>query len=159
MIRLDRSAEEAQVMRTVVALAAGLCLALATTPAPAQSAKGRDYGGPLYVGPNFEKGGQHAPPDYGSSKPNKERAAPKRAKPERSVSKGKAAKEANTEKGSADEKSSAVSSGSAPASDGDAEASPKADTDPGATAGATAQPTTCKRFDATSGQTITVPCE
>jgi hypothetical protein len=144
-------------MRTNFAFAAGLCLALATAPALAQgtSNESRGYGGPLYVGPNFEKGGQHAPPIY-DSKSAKERAAPKR-----SVSKAKAPskKEANTEKGSSEKESSSASSGTVPASGADAEGGPKSDSEPSTTAEAPATPTTCKRFDATSGQTITVPCE
>lgn len=144
-------------MRTKFALVAGLCLALATAPALGQgpSYEKRGYGGPLYVGPNFEQGGQHAPPDYGT-KANKERSAPKR-----SVSKAKAptTKEANTDKGSSEKQSSTTTSGSVPMSGADVEALPKSDTEPSATAEAPAAPTTCKRFDATSGQTITVPCE
>ena len=63
-------------MRTHIALATSFCLALAAGPALAQnpSYEGRGYGGPLYVGPNFEQGGQHAPPVYGT-KPAKKRAA------------------------------------------------------------------------------------
>lgn len=164
-------------MRADFALAAGLVLALSAAPATAQgpSYEKRGYGGPLYVGPNFEKGGQHAPPDYGSSKPVKQRATSKPAKTVRSASKGKAAKEPATEKSSTDAtsspaasggdaKGSAVTSGPVPANDVDSSAVPQADTDTGVaatstTAAAPTGPTTCKRFDAMSGQTITVPCD
>jgi hypothetical protein len=47
----------------------GLCVALTTASASAQqgpSYEGRGYGGPLYVGPNFQQGGQWSPPVYGS---------------------------------------------------------------------------------------------
>jgi hypothetical protein len=144
-------------MRKNAALAAGLALALASTPAWAQgtSSEGRGYGGPLNVGPNFKQGGQYTPPVYGP-KTSKQRTTPKR---NISKSKAPAAKEAHTEKGSSEKESSTVSSGSVPSSGVGAEGSPKADTEPSATAEAPATPTTCKRFDATSGQTITVPCE
>ncbi len=59
-------------MRTNVALAAGICLALAAGPAAAQN-EGRGYGGPLYVGPNFSTGGQSTTPDYGA-KPAKKKS-------------------------------------------------------------------------------------
>lgn len=144
-------------MRKNAALAAGLALALASTPAWTQgsSSEGRGYGGALNVGPNFKQGGQNSPPVYGP-KTSKERTTPKR-----NISKGKApaAKEAHTEKGSSEKESSTVSSGPVPTTSVDAEASPKADTEPSTTAEAPATPTTCKRFDATSGRTITVPCE
>ncbi len=53
--------------KTSVALAAA-CLALTTASAAAQgpSYESRGYGGPLYVGPNFQQGGQWSPPVYGS---------------------------------------------------------------------------------------------
>ena len=42
-------------------------LALMSAGASAQvSYESRGYGGPLYIGPNFQQGGQHAPPVYGS---------------------------------------------------------------------------------------------
>lgn len=46
----------------------GLCLALTIASASAQgpSYESRGYGGPLYVGPNFQQGGQWSPPIYGS---------------------------------------------------------------------------------------------
>jgi hypothetical protein len=137
-------------MRKTFTLAAGLGLALAAAPAWAQgpSYEKRGYGGPLYVGPNFEQGGQHTPPVYGT-KPAKKQAPAKRA---RNVEKSKptAAKEANTEKASTGVPS-ATTAAESPATEKETEAS--------ATAEAPATPTTCKRFDATSGQTITVPCE
>ena len=68
-------------MRTLIAaLAAGLCLAAMTISASAQgpSYETRGYGGPLYVGPNFQQGGQHAPPVYGQVRSKSERAATRR---------------------------------------------------------------------------------
>ena len=47
--------------------AAALCFALVPTAASAQTSyESRGYGGPLGIGPNFQQGGQHAPPVYGS---------------------------------------------------------------------------------------------
>ena len=46
---------------------AALCFALVPAAASAQvSYESRGYGGPLGIGPNFQQGGQHAPPVYGS---------------------------------------------------------------------------------------------
>jgi hypothetical protein len=46
---------------------AALCFALVPPATSAQvSYESRGYGGPLYIGPNFQQGGQHAPPVYGS---------------------------------------------------------------------------------------------
>ncbi len=49
-------------------LVIGLILGLTSLTASAGelSYESRGYGGPLYIGPNFEQGGQHAPPTYGS---------------------------------------------------------------------------------------------
>jgi hypothetical protein len=47
--------------------AAALCFALVPAAASAQTSyESRGYGGPLGIGPNFQQGGQHAPPVYGS---------------------------------------------------------------------------------------------
>jgi hypothetical protein len=43
-----------------------LLMAPLTTTVCAQSYESRGYGGPLYIGPNFQQGGQHAPPVYNS---------------------------------------------------------------------------------------------
>jgi hypothetical protein len=52
--------------RTRFAIAAA-SLALMSAGASAQvSYESRGYGGPLGIGPNFQQGGQHAPPVYGS---------------------------------------------------------------------------------------------
>jgi hypothetical protein len=56
------------VLRIKSALAMGLILGLTSLTASAGelSYESRGYGGPLYIGPNFQQGGQHAPPTYGS---------------------------------------------------------------------------------------------
>ena len=138
--------------KRTLALAAGLWLVLAATVALAAD-PARDYGGPLTVGPNFQKGGQHGPPVYGT-KPSKERTAPKVAKP-----KAPAAKVVRTEKpvrkakpsstAKKEDKENTTTSGTPT---DDAEVS-------GANETAATTPIECKKFDATSGQTITVPCE
>jgi len=55
--------QEVTMSKTNVALAAA-CLALATASAAVQgpSYESRGYGGLLYVGPNFQQGGQWSPP-------------------------------------------------------------------------------------------------
>jgi hypothetical protein len=67
--RRQQQPREAPLFKTNLALAIGLSFALLTAPASAQqgpSYEGRGYGGPLYVGPNFQHGGQWSPPVYGS---------------------------------------------------------------------------------------------
>ena len=55
-------------LRIKTALAIGLILGLTSLTASAGelSYESRGYGGPLYIGPNFQQGGQHSPPTYGS---------------------------------------------------------------------------------------------
>ena len=69
-------------MRTNIALAAALCLAGMTVAASAQglSYESRGYGGPLYVGPNFQQGCQHAPPHDCQGPSTSERATPRRSR-------------------------------------------------------------------------------
>ncbi len=66
--------------RTRLALAP-VSLALMAAGALAQGApsyESRGYGGPLYVGPNFQQGGQSAPPVYDSSRSVERYRAPQR---------------------------------------------------------------------------------
>jgi hypothetical protein len=59
--------------RLVIAAA---LFALATATASAQDApsyESRGYGGPLYVGPNFQTGGKYSPPTYDSNSYSRER--------------------------------------------------------------------------------------
>lgn len=138
-------------MRTDIALAAGMCLVLAAGPAVAQNPtyEGRGYGGPLYVGPNFEQGGQHRPPVYGKKPIKKsvtvtrERVAPPK------VQKVAPEKEDATEK--------APEPAEKPATSAVAEKPVETEATKAETAATT--PATCKRFDPTAGQTITVPCQ
>ena len=59
---------------------AAASLAAMTLAAAAQgpSYESRGYGGPLYVGPNFQGGGQHSPPIYDGSSSSKKRYKKKR---------------------------------------------------------------------------------
>jgi hypothetical protein len=187
---------EAQVPRIIVALAAGVFLALAAVPASAGelSYESRGYGGPLYIGPNFQGGGQHSTPMYGA-KPSMERPAAKRARslvkrhqapPERETSTAKetetaketpASTEASTEKPAESESTKATDSKStkestpatpasstekAVASDSTASASASEPAASNAKKDEPAEstgPVGCKRYDATAGLTITVPCK
>ncbi len=135
-------------MRMNVALAAGVCLALAAGPVAAQN-ESRGYGGPLYVGPNFSTGGQSTTPDYGA-KSTKKKATVARERVAPKPRKAPVEKEVATEKASepAAEKSTTSTVAEKPAA---------ADTAKSETAATT--PATCKRFDSTAGQTITVPCQ
>lgn len=134
-------------MRMNVALAAGVCLALAAGPVAAQN-ESRGYGGPLYVGPNFSTGGQSTTPDYGA-KPTKKKATVARERVAPKPRKAPVEKEVATEKASepAKEKSTTSTVAEKPAADA-------ATSETAATS-----PATCKRFDSTAGQTITVPCQ
>lgn len=137
-------------MRTNAALAAGICLALAAGPAAAQSNESRGYGGPLYVGPNFSTGGQSTTPDYGAKPTKKKKATVARERVAPKPRKAPVDKDVATEKSSepAAEKSTASTVAEKPAT-ADAATSETAAT----------SPATCKRFDSTAGQTITVPCQ
>jgi hypothetical protein len=133
-------------MRTSVTLMALGSLALMASAASAQN-ESRGYGGPLYVGPNFEKGGQHTTPDYGfkSSKKaviKRETAKVRKAPVSREVATTKEAPPVAAEKEAA-----------APAAADTSKASPATET------AASSGPATCKRFEPTAGQTITVPCQ
>lgn len=172
--------------RTDFALAAGLCLVLTTVSVSAQgpSYESRGYGGPLYVGPNFQQGGQWSPPSYGPKSSSQERATTKRARSTAKSRKAPAEQEANTDKASpvaedssnenensaiaggpisadkanaaAESENSTISSASLQADTTDAET----DAEPGPKAeAAAASPATCKRFIAAAGKTVTVPCD
>jgi hypothetical protein len=128
-----------------------ICLALTAGPGLAQNPtyEGRGYGGPLYVGPNFQTGGQHTAPTYGK-KPAKKSVAVPTQRPAAKVQKAKPEKkEVATKKAPKPEQEET----SAPAV---AEKPAAADATTSETA--TTTPASCKRFDPTSGQTITVPC-
>lgn len=150
-------------MRMNVALAAGLCLMMTAAAAHAQShPENRGYGGPMYVGPNFEQGGQHAPPVYGkgSSYGKKaviERAPVKRPPPDVARSaKAPPAREAEVPapKETATDPGGTTTIVAAPATeDGTGAGAGTAAADTGSAA------KTCKKFEPTVGRTIDAPCE
>jgi hypothetical protein len=152
-------------MRQVnIALAVALCLPVLTVAAAAQglSYESRGYGGPLYVGPNFQQGGQHAPPVYGQGASKTERATTRRSRAAKSR-KAPATREATTEKSSPAPKAAASDTVKAAATDkaeteNSTISSAGLQTDAGTKAEA-ASPPTCKRFVAAVGQTVTVPCD
>jgi hypothetical protein len=145
-------------MKTSIALSAGFCLAVLASPACAQKPtnEGRGYGGPLYVGPNFQQGGQHAPPTYGT-KPVK-KSVPV-AKPERdAVQARKPPVKKQVDKETDTAKAAPVDTPSTPVQDqGPNDQGPNNQESSATTE--TASTTTCKKFDSTAGQTITVPCQ
>jgi hypothetical protein len=159
----DSIVEEAIMRTPIVALAAALCLATATMPTSAQgpSYESRGYGGPLYVGPNFQQGGQHAPPVYGQGRSTSERAATRR---ERNAKTHKAPSTREAEKPSPSKAESADAAKSASDKKADSEnstiSSATLHSDAGGSARTdTSAPVTCKRYIAAVGQTISVPCD
>ena len=151
-------------MRTLIApLAAGLCLAAMTISASAQgpSYESRGYGGPLYVGPNFQQGGQHAPPVYGQGRSTSERAATRR---ERNAKTHKAPSRREAEKPSPSKAESADAAKSASDKKADSENSTISSAILHSDAGSSTKtdastPVTCKRYIAAVGQTVSVPCD
>ena len=152
-------------MRTLIAaLAAGLCLAAMTISASAQgpSYETRGYGGPLYVGPNFQQGGQHAPPVYGQVRSKSERAATRRERNAK-THKAPSTREAKTEKPSTPKAESAAASNSTSDEKADSEnstiSSATLHSDAGSNTTDASTPVTCKRYIAAVGQTVSVPCD
>lgn len=155
-------------MRKVnIAIAVALCLGVMPVVASAQgpSYESRGYGGPLYVGPNFQQGGQHAPPVYGQGSSKTQRATTQRSRGVKSR-KAPATREVNREKSSPAPKPAASDTVKAAVT-------VKAETENSTISSAglqteasgtgpeteTRAPPTCKRFIAAIGQTVTVPCE
>jgi hypothetical protein len=172
--------------RKVYALV-GLCLALTTASASAQgpSYESRGYGGPLYVGPNFQQGGQWSPPIYGSGSRERSYSTERHRAPQRieraqrmprSDETAKSAREPSKDKAQ-NENSSIVSIASdkdkvAPVTEFVKSDETKTDTAKTDTAGSrsenstiasvastpTKTPGPCKRYFPTVGLTVTVPC-
>jgi hypothetical protein len=137
------------------------CAALAgSASAQGLSYESRGYGGPLYVGPNFQQGGQHAPPVYGQGRTKTERASDR---PERSAKtrKGAPSREAKSEKSTPAAKTAAKTDNAADAENSTIAAAHVGHTDTAASTldGAPPAPVTCKRYVAAVGQTVTVPCD
>lgn len=144
--------------RTNFALAVGLCLALSTASASAGelSYESRGYGGPLYVGPNFQQGGQHSPPVYGPKSSSQERATTKRMRGASKSRMAPATQEATTEKeeaapaakatpvdnAAAETENSAIAGGPVSADKAPASSSAKSEPAPRAQAGAESENST-----------------
>ena len=154
-------------MRNVnITLIVALFLALMTVVASAQgpSYESRGYGGPLYIGPNFQQGGQNAPPVYGHGSSKAQGATTQRSRNDKSR-KTPTTHEATTEKSKPAPKAAASDTVKAAVTDkADTEnstiSSAVVQTDASGTGSKTeAAPPTCKRFVAAVGQTVTVPCD
>lgn len=162
------------------ALATAGLVAIAAAPILAQSTGTRDYGGPLSIGPNFNQGGQHSTTDYGAKTPQKpkKKTAAKPSSPEKTPAKvakpdKPRIKKETVAKGQPDSKAppgtkSPPETGTPPetnaAETNAAETSvpaeaPAASETPAAGTAATDPPGTCRKFDATTGTTLTVACE
>jgi outer membrane biosynthesis protein TonB len=148
-------------MRALACLLAIMFALTLTAPPAFAQAEDRGYGGPATVGPNFSTGKQSAPPDFGSGTPKKKPAykkpsAAKMQAPPKAKSAAKPTKPkpvAKTVKKPSESKPVAETA----KADKPAEPEPKADAKPSAETTA-AKPETCRRFDATTGTTLEVPC-
>lgn len=135
-------------------LAITIMVTAGTTPRARAQAPDRGYGGPETVGPNFSTGKQSAPPDYGNgppkqnsySKPPPVKKAAKPAKPE-----VKTARKPQSKPEPVAESDSTTSTETTAAA-------PAAETPPAGDSTTAAKPQTCRRFDATTGTTLEVPC-
>lgn len=163
--------------------AAGLAAMSVLAAAQGPSYESRGYGGPLYVGPDFQHGGQHSAPIYepnASKKRHKKRRTyrAKRSNKKRATRQTETAKSAPEkdapEKGGVKSENSSISR----AADGQAGSSDKVDTatihnenssisaaeiDTGATSKKAApkikKNVGCKKYFPTAGVTLSVPCE
>ena len=173
-------------LRIKTALAIGLILGLTSLTASAGelSYESRGYGGPLYIGPNFQAGGQHSPPTYGSESSSsgyhsnsREERAPRHVAKKKSTTHEtvtekaatpadtkpavtKAAEKTDTDKATsktADTENSSITTASRTDTaevTGTAESKHVADPE-----AAPSSPSGCKRFVAAVGAIITVPCD
>jgi hypothetical protein len=174
------------VLRIKSALTIGLILGLTSLTASAgePSYESRGYGGPLYIGPNFQQGGQHSPPTYGSgyhARSREERAprhvakkkstsheivtettapveksAPAESKPAVTKAAEKTDTDKSTPKTADAENSSITTAARTDTAEVTGATASKPATDPEA---APSTPTGCKRFVAAVGAIITVPCD
>jgi hypothetical protein len=141
------------------ALAPLLAIVVASLPLASNAraqAPDRGYGGPETVGPNFSTGKQSAPPDYGNGPPNQKSysqpaPAKKAAKP--SKPEVKAARKPEPKPATNSEPASTTTDAKDTAAEPAAATPPASGNDTPA-----AQPQTCRRFDATTGTTLEVPC-
>lgn len=116
----------------------------------------RGYGGPATVGPNFSTGKQSAPPDYG----NKAKPKPYSKPPVKKVAKPSRPEAKVARKPSAKPDPVAESEPATATTDAQTTAAKPATETPAAEDSAipATKPQTCRRFDATTGTTLEVPC-
>jgi hypothetical protein len=160
-------------------------LAAMTIVAAAQgpSYESRGYGGPLYVGPNFQGGGQHSPPIYGGSSSSKKHYKKKRVH-QATKPRKEQAKETDTAKSAPKtspastevetENSSISQAGGNPQKTGDEKSVDTAGTgivtENSTISRASLETVTtsepkakqnvgCKKYFPTAGMTLTVPCD
>jgi glucan-binding YG repeat protein len=174
-------------VRLSLAIAAA-SLAAMTIVAAAQgpSYESRGYGGPLYVGPNFQGGGQHSPPIYdgssSSKKPYKKKRVYQATKPRKEQAKEtdtakSAPKSSPTDTEVETENSSISQAGGEPQKTGDEKPVDTAETGivtenstishtslETATTSDAAEPkakqnVSCKKYFPAAGMTLTVPCD
>jgi hypothetical protein len=163
-----------------LAIAAAVLAAMSVlAAAQGPSYESRGYGGPLYVGPNFQHGGQHSPPVYNSKSSRKHH---KRRRTYRAKShKKRTVKQTETAKGSPEKSGvkSENSSISRTAKDAEEKAAAKTDDtaavknenssisaaelNTGATSKKEDAPRAqkkvgCKKYFPTAGMTLSVPC-
>ncbi len=173
--------------KATLAIAAALLVALTTlVPAPAgaqsPSYESRGYGGPLYVGPNFQGGGQHSTPTY-DRKPSSKRYKKKRTYRATKSRKTDTSKKTEQAKASpADESvksenssiSRAATGGDAPGNDDTATvqnenssiaageistgSTPKKNAS-GIEPASASRNVGCKKYFPTAGMTLSVPCD
>ena len=174
-------------VRLSLAIAAASLTAM-TIVAAAQgpSYESRGYGGPLYVGPNFQGGGQHSPPIYdgssSSKKPYKKKRVYQATKPRKEQAKEtdtakSAPKSSPTDTEVETENSSISQAGGEPQKTGDEKPVDTAETGivtenstishtslETATTSDAAEPkakqnVSCKKYFPAAGMTLTVPCD
>lgn len=167
--------------------AASLASMTAIAGAQGPSYESRGYGGPLYVGPNFQAGGQHSPPVYDSKPTTRERdrkrvnkAPAKRSTPAPAASEtAKAPAKTEPQAKAVTENSSIAAASATKVETGTAAGAPQsenstiaraarssaetASTKTAGTDGAAPTPETnnvgCKKYFPTAGMTLSVPCE
>lgn len=153
-----------------VAFAAGALLAAMTGFALAQgpSYESRGYGGPLYVGPNFKQGGQYETPTYEKKRTYKKRNKKKRTYRAKKPVPSKA-KKADTAKAATPTKraekieseNSTITRASSvpPASTGTSAVVAQGEENTKPQGKKAPTKIDCKKYVATIGTTITVPCD
>jgi hypothetical protein len=145
-------------LKVVFAIGAGWLAVLTGVALAGPSYESRGYGGPLYVGPDFQKGGQHETPTYGKRTYKKKKTYKKtRSYQAKKPSKAKAAK-----KSGSDTTTAATASVEDPTNENSCISGVTA-----APSGTAAQvqkanastPVDCKKYFPAAGITATVECD